>query len=132
MKRRIKHKFHPKPNLNGLGLYIYEYNTRGEVELPKPANEGFKTLGIKQRFTGDDYFMFLVKSHDLKVIKDISKEVKMEQKLILDQPDIVTTKGIVEHIIEKPIENLNESPKEEIEKDVLICEVPISGVVVID
>ena len=80
--------------------------------------------------------MILVKNHDLKIVKDISKEikkeVKMEQKLILDQPETITTKGIVEHIVEKPIENLNESPKKDIEKDVLICEVPISGVVIID
>jgi hypothetical protein len=61
--------------------------------------------------------------------KQINEEVNMEQKLILDQPDTVTEKGKVEHVIPTPEKQINEQKGEKKEKkpDILLNEGPVEG-----
>ena len=56
-----------------------------------------------------------------------------EQKLILDQPDTVTTKGKVEHIVapQQPIQPLNDAASNQPQADVLLTENPLDGVAII-
>ena len=125
--------------LGGEGLYIYENNSSGTLNLPKPSKEGYKTISRKGRFTGDNYFMFLVKTGDLRqidIIMSPEKErelKKMEEKLILDQPNTVTNKGVVEHIVETtPVAPLHDNVEaDEKKKDVLINENPLDGIVIL-
>ena len=122
--------------MHGEGLYVYRNNTSGSLDLPKPTASGMKHIQPGGEFQGDDYFMSLVRTNELKFVRTImtpqqQKEAKMQQeKLLLDQPDTVTPAGKIEHVVVTAPVPLNEttpsngSPK----KDVLINEDPLSGV----
>ena len=81
--------------------------------------------------------MQLVKQGFLRLVKELQSpekeqtitEVNMSQeKLILDQPDIVTDQGKVEHVVSKPVEKINETQQEaEAKPDVLLNEGPVEG-----
>lgn len=123
-------------NLRGTGLYIYENNTDGFLSLPKPAKNNIKVVPPRGRFEGDSYFMQLVKPPNnlLRFIEEIKQENPMsQQKLILDQPDQVTAKGTVEHVLDNnvPVQNINDSVDNKQKPDVLLNEGPIDGVEII-
>lgn len=61
------------------------------------------------------------------------KSIMNEQKLILDQPETVTTKGVVEQVVVEPLKSLNEAkPAEASASDLaLINEDPMSGIEII-
>ena len=57
-----------------------------------------------------------------------------ENKLILDQPDTVTSKGKVEHVVDEntPVQNINDNNDVDAKKaDVLLNESPIDGLEII-
>lgn len=128
--------------LAGEGIYIYRNNTKGQLTLPRPTRSGVRTIGIKQEFQGDNYYMQLVRSKDLILVKTLQtpeqerlaseqqtlNEATMEDKLILDQPDRVTNKGKVEHVVDKttPKQKLNENDKEPA-PEILLNEGPVEG-----
>jgi hypothetical protein len=121
----------------GTGHYIYENKTSGHLTLPKPAFDGRKVVPPRGKFEGDSYFMQLVRPPMglLLFIGEIKKEeteVK-ENKLILDQPDKVTDKGTVEHIMDNntPIQRINDSVDNNNKPDVLLNEGPIDGIEII-
>lgn len=123
-------------NLSGTGLYIYENKTNGHLKLPKRASDGSMVIPPNGRFKGDSYFMMLVRPPQnlLKFIETISEEkVMTEKKLILDQPDMVTAKGTVEHVVDDntQIQNLRDSVDNKQKPDVLLNEGPIDGVEII-
>ena len=125
-----------KDNLSGSGLYIYENNTDGFLSLPKPANNGLRVVPPRGRFHGDNYFMQLVKPplNLLRFIEEIKEEKIMpEQKLILDQPDTVTAKGTIEHVVDNnvPVQKINDAVDNKSKPDVLLNEGPIDGVEII-
>jgi len=136
-------------NLIGTGLYIYENNTAGDLKLPKPTASGVRVVGPRKRFQGDSYFMQLV-GHPMNLLRlveeiqpkmttqDIAEKIKKEnavagEKLILDQPDTITNKGKVEHVVSdeqsKPLNdnNLSGQPQPE----VLLNEQPLAGLEII-
>lgn len=130
----------------GSGLFVFENNTDGDLTLPKPAADGRRVVGPRGQFQGDSYFHGWVKPpmNLLKFIKEIMpKEQKimennqMSEKLILDQPDQVTTTGTVEHVVENPQQpqpindttNIPQQPKTD--NEVLLNEDPLSGVEII-
>jgi len=120
--------------LRGEGVYIYENNTKGDFNLPKPGQSGIKVLAPKQQFQGDSYFMSLVRSNDLRLIEVIStpenEKENMEKKLILDQPEKITNLGKIEHVVaDEPIQKFNEDQVEA--PEVLINEDPMEGVEII-
>jgi len=139
-KREI-HKEKLKNATAGSGLFIFENNTNGELKLPKPAIDGRRSVGPRKQFQGDSFFHSWVKPpmNLLRFIREIipvdqniqESNQMTDQKLILDQPDQVTTEGTVEHVIEDGVgrtitdaTNPNDVP----ENEVLLNEDPLDGV----
>lgn len=148
LERREFQKQKLAQNLAGDGLYVYENNTSGTLTLPKPTASGKRTLAPKEQFQGDSYFMSLVKPPNnlLKFVREITPnlpenqtqtlvETNMnEQKLILDQPDRVTSEGTVEQVVKQPApQKLNDSveKKPAPPKEVLLTEEPMDGIEII-
>lgn len=123
--------------LHGEGVYLYRNNTGAELRLPRPTKSGIRSVGANQEFQGDNYYMQLVKQGYLRLVKEIQSpqqqviseatEVKMEQKLILDQPDTVTEQGKIEHVVSNPVQKLNETQNQEKQPEVLLNEGPVEG-----
>jgi hypothetical protein len=128
-------------SLHGQGLYLYENTLSGDFYLPKPTPTGQTVIKPGKQFEGDDYYMKLVGT-GLKVVKIVrspeveealfNEEVAMSEKLILDQPAIITNEGQVEHVVKKaakvqPI-NDNHAQKPQAQPETLIVEDPIEGV----
>lgn len=122
-------------SLQGKGLYLYKNNSRGTITLTKLAKDGRRDVKPGDTWEGDDYFMFLVREtpQDVIVLKVLERENTMpEEKLILDQPDQVTSEGTVEHVVKNPEQDINETfPQQSPKKDVLINENPLDGVEII-
>lgn len=131
LQKKILNKERMRRNLTGKGLFIYRNNTNGDLTLPKPDVDGNKTVAPRATWKGDDYFMFMVKTHEATLVETL-QGVEMD-KLILDQPDQVTEKGQVEHVVVRETKPINEVfPEDEVEqKRVLINERPIDGVEII-
>lgn len=129
-----KRQAHQNQSLNGVSeTYIFQNNTNGDLNLPKPAKDGRLKVGLNELFEGDKYFLALAKPplNLLKYIGQKKNEEKMAESLILDQPDVITSNGKVEQtvlddssIIKKENENKNK-------KEVLLTEQPIDGVEII-
>jgi len=134
-ERQQRNREKLKLSLSGTGLYVYRNNSHGTLMLPKPAADGKRHIGVNETFQGDSYFMDFVKRHELILVEVISEGNTMNaEKLILDQPDQVTTKGTVEHVVQpQPVKPLNETtPHDPTQgKDVLITEDPLDGVEII-
>ena len=146
-ERRIEQKTKTANSIAGTGLFVYENNTNGHLTLPKATTSGQRVVGPKEQFQGDSYFMSLVKPPNnlLKFVKTIVNEDQLpkttslmettdmnEQKLILDQPDRVTSEGTVEQIVsKKPVQKLNDAVAEKTKQEVLLTEEPMDGVEII-
>jgi len=123
-------------SMHGEGIYVFRNNTSGSLDLPKPTASGMKHIPPRGEFQGDSYFMSLLHTNELKLVRTIitpeqQREAKMQQdKLLLDQPDTVTPAGTVEHVVTKSPVSLNENtPTAGVKtKDVLINEDPMEGV----
>lgn len=116
---------------HGEGLYLYENHHAHDLRLPRPTKSGLRVVNARQQFQGDNYYMQLVRSGELRFIKEIQSPVQEqmimenEQKLILDQPDRVTADGQTEHVVKgMPKQKLNESDNEPA-PDVLLNEGPV-------
>lgn len=120
------------------GTGVYRFRNRSSVaslELPKTSMDGKKWIQPNETWEGDSYFLSMVPK-DAILVETISapkKENNMTEKLILDQPDTVTTAGKVEHMVPQDELSLTEgNPKDEIQvKDKLLNEDPLSGVTII-
>ena len=66
-------------------------------------------------------------------IKTEEIEPMNEKKLILDQPDMVTSRGTVEHVVDdmSPLKNLRDSVDNKQQKDILLNENPMDGIEII-
>jgi len=142
--------------MSGSGLYLYRNSTDSEMTLPRPTKSGLRFVGPRGTFQGDDYYMQMVRSGLLRLVEVLQtpeqesavrvsesqakddvqlNEVNMTQdKLILDQPDMVTTQGTVEHVVngQNHIQKLNEKAGEQ-QEDVLLNEGPCDdGFVIVD
>jgi hypothetical protein len=122
---------------DGAGRYIFENNTSGDWQLPKPAMNGAKWLKKDSQFTGDSFFLKFV-PNDLKLISvlvDANQEKineSTESKLILDQPDTVTKSGKVEHVSTSEEDSqLNDSTENKDEHEILLNEDPMDGIDII-
>ncbi len=122
--------------LHGEGMYLFENNTKADLTLPRPTKSGLRSVGPKQQFQGDNYYMQMVKQGHLRLIKVLQtpeqeralQEATMQQddKLILDQPDTIKEHGKVEHIVNKnvPARQLDEGDNQP-QPDVLLNEGPV-------
>jgi hypothetical protein len=149
LERREFQKQKLAQNLAGTGLYVYENNTSGTLKLPKATDSGKRVVAPKEQFQGDSYFMSLVKPPNnlLKLVRVITQDLPEnqtqtlvesnmnEQKLILDQPDRVTSEGTVEQVVVKQPapQKLNDSveKKQAQPKEVLLTEDPMDGIEII-
>jgi len=130
-KKQMQHDQMVKA-MHGEGLYLYENNTDATMTLPRPTSSGLRMIEARKQFQGDNYYMQMVKTGHLRLIKELispakQKEAAMaEEKLILDQPDTVTQKGKVEHVVDQdvPVQKLNEADSEE-QPEVLLNESPV-------
>lgn len=118
--------------MSGEGLYLYENNSDATLTLPKPTDSGTRIVDARKQFQGDNYYMQMVMTGHLKLIRELQapkkeEQIMNEEKLILDQPDMVTDKGKMEHIVETPTEPINEQGDEDNQEDVLLNEDPVDG-----
>lgn len=120
----------------GEGLYLFKNRSNiASLDLPKMSADGKKWVGPNETWKGDNYFFKLIPKEAILIetISEPKKENVMENKLLLDQPDQVTQKGKIEHVVTEPTLSLNENPnnsQEEI-KDKLFTEDPLAGVTII-
>jgi len=140
-EKQAQRREHLKTTLQGKGMYIFENISKGDLWLPKPAEDGSKgPIPPGKQWQGDSYFMQLVQNHDAKIVKILIspqeqlQEQKMD-KLLVDQPDRVTVEGEVEHVMATEDTPLNEeSPIVQSttkKRDILINEDPLHGVTII-
>lgn len=117
----------------GTGLFLFRNkNKTASLELPKPSKDGKKWIEPNGTWEGDSYFLSMVPK-EATVVKSLveTKEVKMEEKLILDQPDQVTKEGKIEHKIKDDLPLNEDAPQEQEQKEKLLTEDPLAGVTII-
>lgn len=122
----------------GNGLFVYRNRSNhASLKLPKPCKDGRIEIPPNGEFEGDDYFDMLVKNNAAVLVRtvEIKKESVMlnESKLILDQPEIVTTNGTVEHVVvdEMPVSEKKKKGKknESTDKgDILLTDSSLEGI----
>lgn len=128
-------------SLSGAGLFIFKNKTNASLQLPKKSFDGKKWIEPNQTWKGDSFFFKMVPREALLVKTLISpdqqleqkKEAKMEEKLLLDQPDQVTPDGQVEHVVCSDNVTLTENTKKKKSKSdkKLLTEDPVAGVTII-
>jgi hypothetical protein len=120
----------------GTGMYLFRNRSSvASLDLPKVSADGKKWIGPGQTWKGDSYFMSMVPREAVLVeslCENNKEETKVEEKLILDQPEQITSSGKVEHGVSDDLPKVVESsPKESKPKERLITEDPLSGVTII-
>ncbi len=141
-----------KAALSGTGIFIFRNNTSGELHLPRPTKSGLRKIPIGEEFQGDDYYMFMVRNNELRLVRQIeptdlqkkqaqlvTEQTKqehhtMDDKLITEQPPTVTTEGTEEvTVTDTPKKRkLNEGqPAGDQPDDVLLNDNPLDGVEII-
>ena len=129
-----------KRDLEGKGLYVYQNTSSGDLFLPKPTKSGVTRVGLNEEFQGDDYYMFMLGTRELRLVRvienpaaQLAESKMMEDKLITEQPPVVTNEGTVE-FVKKPekLKKLNENqPYQLPADDVLLNENPLEGIEII-
>ena len=110
----------------GEGLYRFKNRNK--------ATDGRKVVGPHEEWEGDNYFLKMVprEAYLVRVIQvpKTQEQIMAEQKLILDQPDMITEHGKVEHVIADPSVRpiVEQKPAE---KDKLLTEDPMSGITIL-
>lgn len=135
--------------LKGTGLYVFRNKTKGDLHLLKKSLDGKTVVKPQEEWRGDSYFLQhvpaeatvveVIRTNDDVPNTETTTTTKTEErkeemdKLILDQPDCVTQKGKVEHVMVQPNKKpLNEVvPQENAEGEMLINEDPMDGVEII-
>jgi hypothetical protein len=117
----------------GTGLYLFRNRTSGSLELPKVSKDGKKWVEPGCTWEGDSYFLSMIPK-EATLVRSLEEpkkeEIKMEEKLILDQPEQITKSGKVEHVSKDGA--LNENPQEDAtSKDRLLTEDPLAGVTIL-
>lgn len=120
----------------GTGMYVFRNRSSvASLELPKPSADGKRWVEPGQTWRGDSYYMSMVPREAILVesLGETKKEeAKMEERLILDQPEQITSAGKVEYgAADELPEVVESSPKEGKSKERLITEDPLAGVTII-
>jgi hypothetical protein len=120
----------------GTGMYLFRNRSAvASLDLPKVSADGKKWIGPGQTWKGDSYFMSMVPREAVLVeslCENNKEETKVEERLILDQPEQITSAGKVEHEVSDELPKVVESsPKAGKSKERLITEDPLSGVTII-
>lgn len=129
-KRIVEHR------QRGEGLYVFKNRNAGaSLELPKPAKDGRRWVEAGGTWEGDDYFFSMI-PREAVLVRQVSEpkkeERKMEERLILDQPEQVTKSGTVEHKVVEDLPLNEVAPEGEADrKERLLTEDPLAGVTII-
>lgn len=127
----------------GEGLFIFKNRSSfATLELLKKSKDGKKWVGPNETWQGDSYFLKMVPREAILVQtlinpKQETKEDNMsDNKLLLDQPDQVTSDGRVEHVVPNEEQQINEqvpvkSENKKKSKETLLTEDPLAGVTII-
>lgn len=127
----------------GEGLFIFKNRSSfATLELLKKSKDGKKWVGPNETWQGDSYFLKMVPREAILVQtlinpKQETKEDNMsDNKLLLDQPDQVTSDGRVEHFVPNEEQQINEqvpvkSENKKKSKETLLTEDPLAGVTII-
>jgi hypothetical protein len=75
--------------------YKYRNNTVGDLSLPKPAEDGSTSIRPDKEFIGDGSFLVMVPQL-LTIVEDLNMKKAEENKLMTEQPPVVTNEGKVE------------------------------------
>jgi hypothetical protein len=121
---------------SGTGMYLFRNRSAvASLDLPKVSADGKKWIGPGQTWKGDSYFMSMVPREAVLVeslCENNKEETKVEEKLILDQPEQITSSGKVEHAVADDLPKVVESsPEEPKSEERLITEDPLAGVTII-
>jgi hypothetical protein len=135
---------------SGSGLFLFQNKSnQASLQLPKTSYDGKKWIEPNQTWQGDSFFFKLVPREAILVKTIISPDqqkkekenaIMNEEKLILDQPDQVTTEGKIEHLVSNDdVVEINENSKKKrkiknensSENNKLLTEDPIAGVTII-
>lgn len=133
-------------SLKGSGLFLFKNrSSTASLQLPKMSSDGKKWVEPNQTWQGDSFFLKMIPREAVLVKTIISpdqqkKEKEMnENKLLLDQPDQVTSEGKVEHVVPDECGQINEETKNKKKKTEnkkngkkLLTEDPIAGVVIVE
>lgn len=111
--------------------YKFRNNTKADLGLPKPSEDGRNAIAPDGEFIGDSYFLCMV-PQCLVIVEDLSMK-NNENKLITEQPPVVTNEGKVEYVQEKTGKiKLNENKPNTKQPEILLNEDPAGGVVVLE
>lgn len=122
--------------MSGSGIFVYKNRSAcADLTLPRATASGTRKIPPNGQFQGDSYYMQMVKTGELQLVEVVQtpeqalaaqQEAQMaEEKLILDQPEIITEQGTVEHVVDKkvPKQKLNEGGDQK-QPDILLNESP--------
>lgn len=134
-------------NLSGSGLFLFKNKTNASLQLPKKSSDNKVWVEPNQTWEGDSFFLKMIPREAIliKTIKDPNEEKKeenkmSEEKLILDQPEQITSEGTVEHIVSSEQVPMNETTSKRKRKqktesknkeETLLTENPIAGVTIV-
>jgi hypothetical protein len=114
-------------DMKGTGSFIFVNCTKGDFYLPRPTKSGKRIVKFGEEFEGDSYYMFLLKTGELRIVREVQdetkllKETSMSEKLLTEQPPTVTHDGKVEYVV-------TEEDNEKKKKDKLLSEKSLEGV----
>lgn len=123
-KRRLAHEKNFQKRqavIKGEGQYIFENNTRGDLILPHTTSAGRKLVEKGQQFIGDNYFFSMVRTGDLKLIREVTPPKVPQEQLLTEVPPTVTPVGPVEYHVKT----------KNAAKEVLLTESPLGEIAVI-
>jgi len=132
-------------SLIGTGLFLFKNKTNASLQLSKKSSDGKIWVEPGQTWKGDSFFLKMIPKEAILISTlespNQKEEVSMsEEKLILDQPDQITTEGKLEHIVsDEPVtiteETMKKKRKTKTEsknkENKLLTEDPIAGVTII-
>lgn len=130
---------------NGTGLYLFRNRSSfASLDLPKVSKDGKKWVQPNETWEGDSYYLSMVPKEAIMVrvieepksnecLNENKENNKVDEKLILDQPDQVTNSGKVEHSVdgELPLTETKPQKEEKNNKEKLLTEDPLAGVTII-
>lgn len=108
--------------------FKYRNNTPGDLGLPKPAEDGRTGVSKGGEFIGDGYFLSMV-PQCLVIVEDLNMK---ENKLITEQPPVVTNEGKVEYVQQQQKKQKFNENKPNKQEDTLLTEDPVGGVVILE
>jgi len=84
-------------SLKGAGIYVYKNASRtGTLSLPKEIASGRKTVGPGEEFQGDSYFMSLVRTGDLIMVRAIKTAEQDKKEVAAAAAEVVANAAALE------------------------------------